>query len=116
MTKKHEPTEESRKYVESLSAYGIPQDEICKVVGCNDKTLRLHYRAELDTACSKANAKVAGALYRKAIGDGSQSVSAAIFWLKTRARWTETEHIHHTEGGEPSAVIRQIVDNKRDEG
>ena len=39
---------------------------------------------------SKANTKVAESLYRKALGDGSQSVTAAIFWLKTRAGWKET--------------------------
>ena len=38
----------------------------------------------------KANARVAESLYRKAIGEGRESVTAAIFWLKTRARWKET--------------------------
>ena len=29
-------------------------------------------------------------LFRKATGDGREAVIAAIFWLKTRARWKET--------------------------
>jgi hypothetical protein len=29
-------------------------------------------------------------VYRKATGEGRESVTAAIFWLKTRARWKET--------------------------
>ena len=33
--------------------------------------------------------QVAESLFRKATGDGSQAVTAAIFWLKTRARWKE---------------------------
>jgi len=77
-------------------------------VGCNDKTLRLHYRAELDTACSKANAKVAGALYKKAIGDGSQSVSAAIFWLKTRAKWRDTTTVEIEAGDALSVLLTEI--------
>ena len=52
-------------------------------------TLRLHYPDELATGGTKANSKVAESLYRKAIGDGHQSVAAAIFWLKTRAHWKE---------------------------
>jgi DNA-binding XRE family transcriptional regulator len=86
----HEPDEQSRRTVSSMSAYGIPQEDIAKVVGVDPKTLRKHYRDELDTATAKANAKVAESLYKKATGDGSQAVTAAIFWLKTRAQWKET--------------------------
>ena len=52
-------------------------------------TLRLHYPDELATGGTKANSKVAESLYRKAIGDRHQAVTAAIFWLKTRAHWKE---------------------------
>ena len=33
---------------------------------------------------------MAESLFRKATGDHHQSVTAAIFWLKARARWRET--------------------------
>ena len=33
------PTEEQRKIVRAMSAYGIPQHNICKVVGISPKTL-----------------------------------------------------------------------------
>lgn len=85
----HKPSEKDRKTVESMSAYGIPQDEIALVIGVDPKTLRRHYRVELDTAEARANAKVAESLFRKAIGDGTGSVSAAIFWLKCRAGWKD---------------------------
>jgi hypothetical protein len=42
---------------------------------------------ELESGAIKANARVAESLFRKATsGDGRESVTAAIFWLKTRAR------------------------------
>jgi hypothetical protein len=44
----------------------------------------------LDTGHIKATAKVAEFLFRKATTDGSQAVTAAIFWLKTRGGWKET--------------------------
>ncbi len=85
----HEPTEATRKQVKALAAYGVPQDEIGKVIGISKPTLEKHYREELDRAQIEANAKVAESLFRKAMGDGAQSVTAAIFWLKTRAQWKE---------------------------
>ena len=85
----HQPTEATRKQVRALSAYGITQEEIGKVIGVSKPTLEKHYREELDRAQSEANAKVAESLFRKATGDGAQSVTAAIFWPKTRAQWKE---------------------------
>ncbi len=46
----HAPTSQQRKMVESMSAYGIPQDDISKVIGISIDTLAKHYREELDTA------------------------------------------------------------------
>jgi hypothetical protein len=60
------------------------------VVEIDPTTLRRHYRKELGIGHIKANTKVAENLYRKATGDGRESVVAAIFWLKTRAKWKET--------------------------
>ena len=73
-----------------MAAYGIPEADIARVIGIDPKTLRRHYRDELDTGHVKANSKMAENLYRKAMGDGPQAVTATIFWLKTRAQWRET--------------------------
>ena len=86
----HEPTSMSRRNVEALAGYGVPEVDIAGVVGIDPKTLRRHYGSELKFGHVKANAKVAENLFRKATGDGRESVIAAIFWLKTRARWKET--------------------------
>ena len=86
----HEPTPMSRRNVEALAGYGVPEADIAGVVGVDPKTLRKHYRQELRYGHVKANAKVAENLFRKATGDGRESVIAAIFWMKTRAQWKET--------------------------
>ena len=86
----HKPDPVTRRQVEAMAAYGVPEASISRVVGIDPNTLRKHYREELDSGHVKANAKVAENLYRKATGDGRESVVAAIFWLKTRARWKET--------------------------
>ena len=86
----HIPEPTGRRQVEAMAAYGVPEADIAKVIGIDPKTLRKHYRAELDVGSVKANSRIAESLYRKALGDGAQSVTAAIFWLKTRAGWKET--------------------------
>ena len=91
----HKPDPSQRRQVQAMAGYGIPEADIGRVIGIDAKTLRKHYREELDTGTTKATVKVAESLYRKAIGDGHQSVAAAIFWLKTRAHWSETQIIEH---------------------
>ena len=83
----HRPDPSSRRQVEAMAAYGIPETDISRVVGVDAKTLRKHYREELDLGETKANAQVAGFLFNSA---RSGNVTAQIFWLKTRARWRET--------------------------
>lgn len=84
---RHKPDPAQRRQVESLAAYGIPEPDIARVVGIDPKTLRKHYRDELDLGETKANAQIAGFLFNAA---KSGNVTAQIFWLKTRARWRET--------------------------
>jgi hypothetical protein len=83
----HVPDIAQRRQVEAMAAYGIPEPDISRVVGIDPKTLRKHYRDELDMGATKANAQVAGFLFNSA---KNGNVSAQIFWLKTRARWRET--------------------------
>ncbi len=85
----HLPGPTERRQVEAMAGYGIPEADIARVLGIDPKTLRKHYRDELDTGHILANAKVAESLFRKATGDHRQAVTAAIFWLKTRAGWKE---------------------------
>jgi len=88
------PIDAERKLVEQMCAVGIPQESICLVIrdGIDDKTLRKHFRRELDTAAVKANAKIGGTLFNKAINGDT---TAAIWWSKTRMGWKETQVSEH---------------------
>jgi hypothetical protein len=103
----HKPDPFHRRQVEAMAAYGVPEVGIARVVGIDAKTLRKHYRDELDTGQIRATAKVAESLYRKATSDGSQSVIAAIFWLKTRGGWKETS-AHEVGGRNGAPIVVQI--------
>ncbi|WP_183264396.1 hypothetical protein [Aminobacter niigataensis] len=74
--------------VEAMAAV-VTQEEIAIVMEIDTKTLRRHYRVELDRALVIANSKVGLNLFKIATGKGREAVTAAIFWMKTRAGWSE---------------------------
>ncbi len=105
----HEPTPEQRHIVQLHATIGTPQDDIAKVIGIDPKTLRLHYRDELDLASAKANAVVGGALFNKAkAGD----TTAMIFWMKTRAGWKETHGVEHSGSVDHKHSARNMTDDE----
>lgn len=115
MTAKHQPTDLTRKTVELHATVGTPQEQIAKILGISDRTLRKHYREELDLSVAKANATIGGALFNKAKGGDT---AAQIFWLKTRAGFRETNNHNLTsEDGSmtPKVITRRIV-SKSDKG
>jgi DNA-binding XRE family transcriptional regulator len=87
----HAPTDAQRQLVQLHATVGTTQDMIARVIGIDTKTLRKHYRDELDLSMVLANATIGGALFKKAKGGDTASM---IFWLKTRARWRETSDVN----------------------
>jgi hypothetical protein len=82
------PNVEQHRMVRSMAAYGIRQEDIARCLGLRSaKTLRRHFREELDRAAPEANARVAQSLYQQATS--GNKTGAAIFWLKVRAGWRE---------------------------
>lgn len=92
---KHEPTAEQRIQVWRQSARGANQAHIAAMLGISDRTLRLHYRYELDHAAEEANDAMAGTVYSMGTGGGgpdgwkTANFHAAKYWLSTRAGWKE---------------------------
>ena len=101
--KPHEPTDLTRQTVQLHATVGTPQELIAQIIGIDAKTLRKHYRDELDLSLAKANATIGGALFNKAKGGDT---AAMIFWMKTQAGWKEKSVI---EGTEPDGALRIIV-------
>ena len=90
--KAHEPTKSKREAVKLHATVGTPQEVIADILSIDPKTLRKHYREELDQSTAKANANMGGTLYNKGMGG---DVTAMIFWMKTRAGWREKQEIDH---------------------
>jgi hypothetical protein len=87
----HVPDDKTRAEVSALCAYGVPQEEIGIYIGVDAKTLRKHYRQELDSAKLKANARVRRFLFETATGDAlakgasyADCLRGSMFWAKTQ--------------------------------
>lgn len=97
---RHIATDENKKIVRALSAVGITHEDIASKLGISADTLVLYYKEDLDFGRIDANASIGQTLFQQA---KNGNTAAAIFWLKTRARWKET-HTHEISGPDGSPV------------
>lgn len=124
------PTARDRKNVEAMAGFGMSHKEIAKLVEnprtekpiCK-QTLDDEFPRELSTGSVKANSKVAEALYNKAVGTGSQAVTACIWWTKCRMGWRgDSLELTGPEGGPlevvstegPKDRIRDLISHQRE--
>lgn len=106
------PTDMQRHTVRMMVAGGIQE---AKIVTCirnektnapiTPKTLRKHFRFELDNGLSTANSDVVANLFNMT----KESATAAIFWLKTRARWKESVEVTVPAGPQTTADEQEDI-------
>jgi hypothetical protein len=100
------PTEEQRHTVKSMAAYGIKQEGIARVLRFRSpKTLRKHFREELDLGEIEGVAQVAQTHYQMA--RSGKYPASTIHFLEKRRRWMEEP----SETG-PAAVLEFVVMEK----
>jgi hypothetical protein len=101
-----EITEENRRAVRGLAGYGLRHDQIARVIGLRSpRTLRKYFSSELASGAAEANAQVAQTLYKMATS--GQHAAATMFWLKTRARWSEKTSEDQRPVIAPALIISQ---------
>lgn len=109
-SKKHIPTDETRKLVKDSASLGLPQRMICALLeNCKSvETLTKHYRKELDLGEAQACSVVAGALYKKCLAGDT---AAILFWHKTRMGFRENSSETDTDmEAEPKKIVFTVVD------
>mgnify|MGYP005626524753 FL=1 len=96
---RHQVLATTRNEVYELSKVGTRYEDIALVLGFSEDTLTKYYREELDKGRIESNAIIAGTLFEKAKQGDTASM---MFWLKTRAQWSEKNTTELTgEGGQP---------------
>ncbi|WFT88020.1 helix-turn-helix domain-containing protein [Rhizobium leguminosarum] len=78
-----------RRLVQMLASEGVPQAEICRVLEVSEKTLRKHFRRELDRGAAKLEAALIVHLLRIAGSRGAVALKAIRFALQSRFGWSE---------------------------
>jgi hypothetical protein len=101
----HIPNAENKRLVETSAGLGLPHEQIGALIGIDDKTLRKHYRSELDIGKAKASAQIAKTLFNKAQGGDT---TALIWWTKAQMKWAETQKQEIT-GADGGAQIHQVT-------
>lgn len=97
--KTHKPDEKSRKQVTLMAGIGLRREEIAKILDISKETLLRYYYKELESSVPMLNAQVANNLFNIATSKTHRgAVTAAIFWMKTRAKWKETLDLSNEDG------------------
>ena len=80
--------EQQRKFVKSLAGMAVRQDHICNLVGVrSQKTLRKHFRTELDYGFAQTCAAVARTAYEMATSGRYPQMS--MFGINAKRSWCQ---------------------------
>lgn len=85
---RHIPTDIDRRVVLLLASQGTPQPQIACAVNVSEKTLRRHYRHELDVGAVRLESALILRLYSLAGGKGATALKATVFALRCRFGWS----------------------------
>src|SRR3954453_12264930 len=108
------PTDEQRRRVKMLASLGQRQEQIALVVGIGSTTtLRKHFREELTRGPAEAMANVRNTRFQMATS--GKHPAATMFWLKTRARWSEQGREPEPEDASkaPCIVVEDVAPPRR---
>ena len=91
MTAEYEPTDAQRSLVENAAAFGLTQADIAEQLGIQEKTLRKHFRRELNGGKFKVD-MLAGKTVTELMKDKDARVrlDAAKYYTARRMGWKET--------------------------
>jgi hypothetical protein len=98
------PTEEQRRTVKSLAAYGIKQEGIAHVLRLRSpKSLRKHFAEELTLGAIEGVAQVAQTHYNMA--KSGKHAASTIDFLDRRRRWLEGQNEESGPAANPKFVV-----------
>jgi len=98
------PTDEQKRNVKSLAAYGIKQEGIAQMLRLRSvKTLRKHFRKELTLGELEAVASVAQTHYQMA--KSGKHPRSTIHFLDKRQRWQDVQSSEARAAAIPEFIV-----------
>ena len=102
----YQVSEKTSREVRMMAGLGVRQEDIARVLDITPKTLRKHFRTELDLGGIQSNAQVMNTLFRMAIS--GKNTAATIFWAKVRCG--QRERAPQQEGGQlPGISVKAVA-------
>jgi len=101
----HYPTDIQRALVRDFYASGVPQERIAIHLQIDVKTLRKHYREDLDYNLDGMVGKLGKNLYQDALAGNEK---AREFWLRTRGRWSNAKDRDEEKDDKALSLLEQI--------
>ena len=102
-----EPTEEQRRKVRAMAGFGVPDEDIAILIEVDLGTLRRHFMHDLGRGAAEGTARIAQTLFQVATVD--RNVAALIFWLKSRAGWSERHQVQVVSSPLESISTRDLT-------
>ena len=110
----HIPTDLLRDKVALAMAMGMNREDIAVLMRISIRVLQKHYAPELKEGGVHKTLAVAENLFNIATNpDHKGAVSAAIFWMKTRAGWRDVAQVEHTGPGGGAIQVEARTINSR---
>ena len=108
------PTDKDRLTVKVMVAGGIEQSAIAGVLGIALKTLRKHFRREIETSAAEVAAQVVASLITMAVGQKAApgrsalppNFNAAKYYTQARMGWSERIIV---DDGKPADTPMRVV-------
>lgn len=109
----HKPNDITKAQVKAMSKY-LPQKYIAEHLDITEKTLRKHYRQELNAGAHEMNLQLAKTAFEMAVYDKDRAV--LIFLLKTRLGMAEVkwEKEDDTEVGDELDITFNVAEPVKD--
>ena len=107
------PTDKDRSFVRAMIIAGCTQERVAEVMEIAPKTLRKHFRKELDFSNDITNAGFVSNLIRQALKDDFRAIPACMFLTKTRLGWRDRSALEVT--GADGGPIQFDASNLTDE-
>ena len=104
----HEPSLESKAKVIGFVCAGFSQTQIANYLDIDEKTLRKHYRYELDNAKMEKISALSNNAYKMAM-DGDQKMTE--FVLKCQGRWSYAKSPEDADAQQKlTSVLEKVID------
>lgn len=82
------PKDEHRRIVKIMAGFAIPQQQIALALEISDRTLRKHFKRELQISAAQVHAQLAGNLLRLSNGSDGTALKATLEGLRMRFGWS----------------------------